>query len=113
VSLDLLDPAVDAILDALGDRTRRLILQRLGSGPQPVVDIAEGMPVSRPAISQHLRVLKEAGLVMDRPDGNRRIYSVDPEGLAELRRALEGFWGVALGRFAALANDADRDGAET
>ena len=103
VSQELLDPRVEAILDALGDRTRRRILWRLGEGPLPVVDLAHGLPVSRPAVSQHLKVLKAAGLVMDRPVGNRHVYSVDPDGLAELRRYLERFWTDALIRFAAFA----------
>ena len=107
MNLELLDPEVEAIFDALGDRTRRLILRRLGDGPLPVVEIARGMPVSRPAISQHLRVLKDAGLVTDRPAGNRRLYTVDPGGLAELRRFLETFWTEALGRFTAFAEGRD------
>jgi DNA-binding transcriptional ArsR family regulator len=94
---------VDTILDALGDRTRRLILRRLGEGPQPVVEIARGLPVSRPAVSQHLKVLKSAGLVVDRPTGNRRIYAIDPAGFLELRRFLETFWADALSSFAAFA----------
>lgn len=107
MNLELLDPEVDAIFDALGDRTRRLILRRLGDGPLPVVEIARGMPVSRPAISQHLRVLKDAGLVTDRPAGTRRVYAVDPRGLAELRRFLETFWTEALSRFTAFAEGPD------
>jgi DNA-binding transcriptional ArsR family regulator len=100
VTLDLLDPHLEAIFDALGDRTRRRIMKRLEVGPLPVVDIAKGMPVARPAISQHLKILKEAGLVVDRPVGNRRLYALDPEGLAELRRFVETFWTDALTRFA-------------
>jgi DNA-binding transcriptional ArsR family regulator len=94
---------VEAILDALGDRTRRLILRRLGDGPLPVVDLAQGLPVSRPAVSQHLKVLKAAGLVRDRPMGTRHLYAVDPDGLAELRQYLERFWADALMRFTAFA----------
>jgi DNA-binding transcriptional ArsR family regulator len=97
---------VDEILDALGDRTRRLIFRQLGDGPLPVVELARGLPVSRPAVSQHLRVLKDAGLVIDRTMGTRRIYAVNPEGLAELRRYLERFWADALMRFAAFAERA-------
>lgn len=103
MSYDLLDPGVEAKLDALGDHTRRLILRRLWEGPLPVVDIARGMPVARPAVSQHLKVLKSAGLVVDQPAGNRRIYALDPRGLEELRRFLETFWSDALGRFVAFA----------
>jgi len=99
----LFTPAQEAILEALGDRTRRLILQRLRQGPMPVVEIARGLPVSRPAVSQHLRVLKEAHLVVDRAEANRRIYAVDPAGLDALRRFLEGFWREALSGFADLA----------
>src|SRR6266487_5114883 len=70
----------DAVLDALGDATRRAILERLRDGPKPVVEIARGLPVGRPAVSQHLKVLKEAGLVTDRAVGTRRIYGVDADG---------------------------------
>ena len=96
-------------LDALGDPTRRAVFETLAIGPHPVWEIAAGLPVSRPAVSQHLRVLKEAGLVRDRRDGNRRIYSVDPEGLAALRDYLARHWDSALEAFekaAAKANEA-------
>lgn len=108
---DLLDPQMEAIFDALGDRTRRLIIKRLERGPLPVVEIARDMPVARPAISQHLKILKDAGLVVDRPDGNRRLYALDPEGLAELRKFIESFWADALTRFKRFAErglNADR-----
>ena len=95
--------APDAILDALGDRTRRRILERLRNGPLAVVEISRDLPVSRPAVSQHLRVLKDAGLVSDRTQGNRRLYSVDPNGLALLRAFLDLFWAEALGRFVEVA----------
>ena len=110
VSQDLLSPELDGVLDALGDRNRRLILRRLADGPLPVVDIARGLSISRPGVSQHLRVLKRAGLVVDRPVGNLRIYAVDPDGLVELRRFLERFWQEALTRFAAFAEDSEGDG---
>ena len=87
----------------LGDPTRRTIFERLGDGPRSVGELAEGLPVSRPAVSQHLRVLKDAGLVSDRKDGTRRLYRVDPGGLAELRAYFDSFWGEALDRFAAEA----------
>jgi DNA-binding transcriptional ArsR family regulator len=103
MSLDILDPELEAIFDALGDRTRRLIIKRLELGPLPVVEIARGMPVARPAISQHLKVLKEAGLVVDRPVANRRLYALDPDGLVELRRFVESFWADALTRFTRFA----------
>lgn len=89
----------EALLEALGDPTRRRILVRLRGGPLPVVAIASGLPVSRPAVSQHLRVLKDAGLVVDRPEANRRLYSIDPSGLAELRAVLDSFWEAALAQF--------------
>src|SRR6266536_3725763 len=93
----------DAVLDALGDRTRRTVLERLRGGPLPVVEIARGLPVSRPAVSQHLRVLKDAGLVVDRQEGNRRIYAIDPDGLAMLRAYIEAFWQGALMQYAQAA----------
>jgi DNA-binding transcriptional ArsR family regulator len=111
VTVDILDPEMEAIFDALGDRTRRRIIKRLELGPLPVVEIARGMPVARPAISQHLKVLKDAGLVVDRPAGNRRLYALDPDGLVQLRRFLESFWADALTRFTRFAErglEADR-----
>jgi len=94
----------DPVLDALGDPTRRAILHRLREGPKPVVEIAKGLPVTRPAVSQHLRVLKEAGLVIDRAEGTRRLYAVDPNGLFALRAFLELFWADALTGFVAAAD---------
>jgi DNA-binding transcriptional ArsR family regulator len=88
-------------LSALADPTRRLVFERLKSGPQPVSAIARGLPVSRPAVSQHLKALKEAGLVTDRPEGTRRVYSIDPHGLGALRRWLDQFWDEALAAFQA------------
>jgi DNA-binding transcriptional ArsR family regulator len=89
----------DAKLDALGDPTRRAILARLVAGPQPVGELARHFPISRPAISQHLRILKEANLVVDRAAGNRRMYELDGEGFASLREYFEQFWGQALASF--------------
>jgi DNA-binding transcriptional ArsR family regulator len=83
-------------LDCLSDPTRRRVFERLRSGPKSVGVLARGMPVSRPAVSQHLRALKEAGLVGERPDGTRRIYYIDPHGLGGLRRWLDSFWDEAL-----------------
>jgi DNA-binding transcriptional ArsR family regulator len=83
-------------LDCLSDPTRRRVFERLRSGPKSVGVLARGMPVSRPAVSQHLRALKAAGLVGDRPDGTRRIYYIDPHGLGGLRRWLDSFWDEAL-----------------
>jgi DNA-binding transcriptional ArsR family regulator len=86
---------------ALGDPTRRAIFERLADRPRAVGELASELPVSRPAVSQHLKVLKEAGLVLDRPVGNRRIYRVDPGGLAALRADLDRFWGKALAAYKA------------
>jgi DNA-binding transcriptional ArsR family regulator len=93
-------------LDALGDSTRRAILERLLQGPQPVGELARGFPVSRPAISQHLRILKHAHLVVDRPVGNRRIYELNPAGVDSLRAYFDRFWTHAL---AAFKNAAEED----
>ncbi len=86
-------------MDALGDPTRRAIFERLRSGPLPVVELARGLPVSRPAVSQHLRVLKEAGLVRDQAVGTRRLYEVNPEGFDQVRTWFEDFWTDALDAF--------------
>src|SRR6266478_1394393 len=88
-------------LSALADPTRRRIFERLKSGPQAVGAIARKMPVSRPAVSQHLKVLKEAGLVADRPEGARRVYYIDPDGLGALRAWVDQFWDRALENFQA------------
>jgi DNA-binding transcriptional ArsR family regulator len=88
---------------ALSDPTRRRVFQRLQSGGLSVGEIAKGLPVSRPAVSQHLKVLKEARLVSEQQEGARRIYRIDPEGLGQLRRWLDGFWDHALGNFKAEA----------
>ena len=98
----------DAIA-ALADPTRRTVFERLRGGPQPVVDLARGLHVSRPAVSQHLRVLKEAGLVRDRKQGTRHYYSVDGDALAELREYFEGFWEDALAAFKEAAEKGDPD----
>jgi DNA-binding transcriptional ArsR family regulator len=90
-------------LQALGDPTRRAVLEELRDGPRAVGEIAAALPVSRPAVSQHLRVLKEAGLVIERQNGTRHLYRVDPDGLAELREYLEAFWEEALASFKAAA----------
>jgi DNA-binding transcriptional ArsR family regulator len=89
----------ERVFDALGDPTRRKVLDLLRDGAKPVGEIARRLPVSRPAVSQHLRVLLEAGLVRSRPEGARRLYSIDPGGLAALRSYLESFWGSALAAF--------------
>ncbi len=99
--------AYQAVLEALADPTRREVLERLRSGPLAVVEIARGLPVSRPAVSQHLRVLKDAGLVSDRAEGNRRLYQVETPALAELRRYLEGFWDEVLEAYRRAAEAPD------
>jgi DNA-binding transcriptional ArsR family regulator len=95
-------------MDALGDPTRRAILERLRGGAKAVGELAEGLPVSRPAVSQHLRVLEDAGLVVARKQGTRRLYRLDPDGLDELRAALDSFWSDALAAFAAAAQEEAR-----
>ena len=97
-------------MDALGDSTRRAIFEQLRSGPRSVGEIAAELPVSRPAVSQHLRVLKEAGLVTERRNGTRRLYRLDPDGLGELRRYVEDFWTDALAAFRAEAERERRNG---
>lgn len=89
----------ERVFAALHDPTRREVLERLRTGPKPVGEIARGMPVTRPAVSQHLKVLKDAGLVEERSEGVRRIYSLRREGLMELREWLDSFWGDALEAF--------------
>ena len=96
------------MLDALGDATRRRVLELVReSGPAPVGVIAEAMPVSRPAVSQHLRVLEGAGLVTCTRSGTRHLYAVQPDGLSVLRLWLDGFWDDALIRFKAAAEGRD------
>ena len=93
-------PYADA-LAAIADPTRRRVFERLRRGPQPVGRLAEGLPVTRPAVSQHLRVLERAGLVRAEREGTRRIYAIDWRGLSELREYLESFWDDVLQAFAA------------
>ena len=92
-------------LDALGDATRRAVFERLAGGPLAVVDLAKTLPVSRPAVSQHLKVLKEAGLVTDRAVGTRRVYEIDQQGLAALRDYFDRFWTDALDAFKRAAEE--------
>lgn len=98
--------AYDRIFAALADPTRRHVFERLKKGPRPAGELAEGLPVSRPAVSQHLKVLREAGLIDDRIDGSRRIYFIDPKGLGPLRKWLDQFWDEALDAF---AEEVERD----
>jgi DNA-binding transcriptional ArsR family regulator len=88
-------------LSVLGDPTRLAIFELLAAGPSAVGELAAQVPVSRPAVSQHLKVLKEARLVIDRAEGTRRLYQIDPDGVAELRAYLERFWNCALASFKA------------
>jgi DNA-binding transcriptional ArsR family regulator len=99
----------DAAFLALGDPTRLAILERLADRPRAVVDLAKVLPVSRPAVSQHLRVLKDAGLVIDQAVGNRRIYRVDPDGLAALRDQLDRFWKRALAAYKATVEQTSQE----
>jgi DNA-binding transcriptional ArsR family regulator len=94
---------------ALGDPTRRVIFEHLAERPRAVGELAGVLPVSRPAVSQHLRVLKDAGLVIDRPEGTRRIYQLNPDGLAELRAQLDRFWTQALVNFKELVELPEED----
>jgi DNA-binding transcriptional ArsR family regulator len=96
-------------MTALGDPTRRAIFERLAGGPMAVGAIAHGLPVSRPAVSQHLRILKHAGLVRVRPVANRRLYSLDPRGLAEMRAYFDRFWNHALVAFKAAAEQTEEE----
>lgn len=93
--------AYERALAALSDATRRRVFERLRHGGRAVSEIAKGLPVSRPAVSQHLKILKEAGLVREERDGTRRIYEIDPKGLGQLRRWLDQFWDIALDAFRA------------
>jgi DNA-binding transcriptional ArsR family regulator len=93
----------ERVLDALGDATRRSVLNRLRGGALSVAEIAEGMDVTRPAVSQHLKILKAAHLVIDRAEGTRRLYTVDARGIGALRKWLERFWNEALVSFKAMA----------
>ena len=96
-------------LSALGDPTRRAIFELLADGPRPVGELARELPVSRPAVSQHLRVLKEAGLVSDRQAGNRRLYQLNPEGIGALRAYFDQFWDKALAAFKNAAERSERE----
>jgi len=97
--------AYEAALTALSDPTRRLVFERVLAGPQPVGAIADGLPVSRPAVSQHLKVLKDAGLISERRQGTRRLYVADAQALGELRAAIEAMWREALGGMAARIDE--------
>src|ERR1700761_7599513 len=96
----------DRALAAIADPTRRQVFERLAAGPRSVGELAQGLPVSRPAVSHRLRVPKAAGLVADRAEGTRRVYEIDPHGLGALRAWLDQFWGDALAAFKAEAEKA-------
>ena len=97
--------AYEAALSALSDPTRRLVFERTLAAPRPVTAIAEGLPVSRPAVSQHLKVLKEAGLVTERRNGTRRLYAANAQALGELRAAIEVMWQEALAGMATAIDE--------
>jgi DNA-binding transcriptional ArsR family regulator len=94
---------------ALGDPTRRAIFERIADRPWAVGELAQELPVSRPAVSQHLKVLKDARLVVDRRDGNRRIYQLDPDGVGALRSDLERFWSKALAAYKAVVEQPTKE----
>ena len=96
-------------IGTLGDPTRRAIFERLAATPSAVGELARELPVSRPAVSQHLKVLKDAGLVIDRAAGTRRIYQLDPDGVAELRAQLERFWNQALANYKHVVEQATNE----
>lgn len=98
-------PGGGRALEALGDPTRRAIFERLVGQPRSVRELADALPVSRPAVSQHLRVLKQSGLVLDRPEGTRRVYRVDPAGVAAMREYLDHVWETALAAFTTTVED--------
>ena len=95
-------------LQALGDPSRRVIFERLTAGPLAVGELAQELPISRPAVSQRLKVLKQAGLVFDRPSGTRRVYQVDPAAVAALREYFDSFWSDALASFRAAAEEQEQ-----
>jgi DNA-binding transcriptional ArsR family regulator len=97
-------------LEALGDPTRRSIFERLRRGARSVTELADELPVSRPAVSQHLRVLKEAGLVRERRDGTRRLYRIDPDGLGEVRDYFDDFWSDVLAAFKVAVERGEEEG---
>lgn len=100
--------AYEVAIEALADPTRRAIVEILRAGPRPVGVIADPLPVSRPAVSQHLKILTDAGLVRMTPSGNRRIYGLAPDGVADLRRYLDRLWDDALAAFETAARERAR-----
>ena len=104
---------INTAMIALADPTRRRVFEKVAAQPGPVSSIARGMPVSRPAVSQHLKVLKQAGLVHDAAHGTRRVYRIDPAGLGPLRAWLDRFWDEALTSYAAQFDDGEDGEIET
>jgi DNA-binding transcriptional ArsR family regulator len=102
------EDAISATMTALADPTRRAIVERLRDGAMPVGVLAAGLPVSRPAVSQHLKVLSDAGLLVATPLGNRRLYAIAPDGIDALRTYLDGLWDDALAAFAAAARKQEK-----
>jgi DNA-binding transcriptional ArsR family regulator len=100
---------VDELISALADPTRRAVFEAVAQRPRAVGELADELPVSRPAVSQHLKVLREAGLVTVRAEGTRRYYAADPAGLGALRTWLEGFWSSALSAFAAHVDETNQE----
>lgn len=96
------------IFGALGDSTRQVIFEKLKNGPLAVVDIAKKLPVTRPAVSQHLKVLREAGLISSRAEGTKNVYQIDPVGILAMRRYFDGFWDDALSSFKVVAEAEER-----
>jgi DNA-binding transcriptional ArsR family regulator len=105
---DVTAQAEELVLEALGDRQRRAIVKMLADSPRPVHALAAELPISRPAVSRHLRVLKDAGLVIDVPAGNERIYQLRSEGIDALRRYVDDVWGEALARYRLFADNSPR-----
>jgi DNA-binding transcriptional ArsR family regulator len=105
-----MDEAGDLVLEALGDRHRRTIVRLLAEKPRPVHELAAGLPISRPAVSRHLRLLKDAGLVTDRPAGNERIYQLNARGIGVLQAYVDEVWGEAIARFRLLADNSPAAG---
>ncbi len=110
VALPLVDDDRLDAWSALGDQTRRAIFQRLADRPQAVGELARELPVSRPAVSQHLKILKRARLVVDRAEGTRRVYQLDPHGVAALRAQVDRFWTQALAAYKQVAENSMEEG---
>lgn len=104
-----MQPNIDGAIGLLGDPNRRAIFELLARRPYAVGEIADHLPISRPAVSQHLKVLKDGGLVVSRPDGNRRVYSLNPDGVAALRAWLDSLWEHALASFHKVAEQTVAD----